>query len=513
MARYFYSNDIASFLDDDETRILGELTKNYPLENLAILQTNAWREQIQILKRNLSEYQSGHVFLEFAIPRMGKRADCILVIDGLIFVVEFKVGDEKYASYAIERVIDYSLDLKNFHEGSHHQKLVPLLVSTNALVRSNSLTLSADNLFDVIFANKENLGEVIGSVLSSAGSVPIDAESWASSRYKPTPTIVEAAQALYNNHSVEDISRSDSGAKNLSLTSDCINRIIRSADNDQTKSICFVTGVPGAGKTLAGLNIATQNMKFGDDHSVFLSGNGPLVDVLREALARNIVATNRDAGTKITKSVASRSASGFIQNIHHFRDEYAKKDEAPADRIVVFDEAQRAWTREQLSSFMRRKKGEPDFNQSEPQFLIGVMNRHEACTVVCLIGGGQEINRGEAGLEEWLSALREHFSDWEIYFSNLIVEDANYLNNDDLKQWLLTNGRQETDLHLAVSVRSFRSENASAFVESVLEKYEHRAQSLYRILQNDRYPVLVTRSLETLRHGYEIMLEDRSELD
>jgi len=496
MARYFYSNSIALFLDDDETRILGELTTNFPLQNLAILQTNAWREEIRILKRSLAAFPNGHIFLEFAIPRMGKRADCVLVIDGLVFVVEFKVGDEHYASYAAEQVDDYALDLKNFHEGSHNQKLIPLLVATNAPFRENALFVPIDNIFRTLFANKENLSEVIRLTLVEIKSPVIDAETWASSRYKPTPTIVEAAQALYNNHSVQDISRSDSGAINLSLTSDCINRIIKSTEDENTKSICFVTGVPGAGKTLAGLNIATQNMKFGDDHSVFLSGNGPLVDVLREALARNIVATNKELGVRVTKAVAARSANAFIQNIHHFRDEYAGKNDAPTDRIVVFDEAQRAWTREQLSSFMRRKKGKPDFDQSEPQFLIDVMNRHESCTVICLIGGGQEINRGEAGLEEWLDALRTYFPDWVIHYSSLIVEDSNYLNNEDLKHWIRLTGRQETDLHLSVSIRSFRSENASAFVESVLNIDESRAKALYEILRDDNYPVVITRNLE-----------------
>ena len=499
MARYFYSSEVAPFLVDDETRILGELTQNYPLQNLAILQTNAWREQIRVLKKSLSEFENGHIFFEFAIPRMGKRADCVLIVDGLVFVLEFKVGEDHYPSYAVEQVVDYSLDLKNFHEASHNEKLIPLLVATNAPARPNSFDISSDNLFEIAFANSENLADVIRYALSKIESSPIDAETWCVSRYRPTPTIVEAAQALYNNHSVEDISRSDSGAINLTRTSDCINQIIRSTEVDNTKSICFVTGVPGAGKTLAGLNIATQNMKFGDDHSVFLSGNGPLVDVLREALARNIVATNKDQGIRITKATAARNANAFIQNIHHFRDEYVGKADAPTDRIVVFDEAQRAWTNEQLSGFMRRKKGRLDFNQSEPQFLIDVMNRHESCTVVCLIGGGQEINRGEAGLEEWLNALRSFYPDWKIHYSSLIVEDTNYLNNDELKSWLATTGHQEIDLHLSVSLRSFRSEKASAFVEAVLSVDEDNAMSLYKTLRDDKYPVVISRNLESAK--------------
>lgn len=505
MARYFYSNRIESFLSDNETRILGELTSNYPLQNLAILQTNAWREQIRILKSALHEFGDGHVFFEFSIPRMGKRADCVFILDGVVFVIEFKVGEETYPTYAIEQVVDYTLDLKNFHLGSHNLPLIPILVSTEAPHRESSLILSRDLIANSMLANRGNLSTIMRSVVNRLNAPPIDAEAWADSGYRPTPTIVEAAQALYNNHSVEDISRSDSGAINLTTTSDCINRIIRATEAERRKSICFVTGVPGAGKTLAGLNIATQNMKFGDDHSVFLSGNGPLVDVLREALARNIQDTSKAVGKKISKTVAARRANAFIQNIHHFRDEYVGTTEPPTDRIVVFDEAQRAWTRDQLSSFMRRKKGRPDFDQSEPQFLVDVMNRHETCTIVCLIGGGQEINRGEAGLEEWLNALRSNFPDWSIHYSNLIVEDSNYLNNQELKSWLIDNAKEEKELHLSVSIRSFRSEKASAFVEALLSSRIDEATELQAALKNSGYPVVLTRSLSTAKEWLKIM--------
>ena len=494
--RSYYSSSINNFLEDNETQILGELTRNHShaLENL---QRNAWIDQIKILKDVFKNNPEGHIFFEFAIPRMGKRVDNIVIIGDLIFVIEFKVGYAKYEKYAIDQVLDYSLDLKNFHQGSHNEKLIPLLVSTNAEEKENSIQKYQDLLYKPLFANKENLFEVLSFCFSERGSTNIDPNDWQNSTYKPTPSIIEAAQALYKGHNVQEISRSDSGAINLSKTNDCINKIINNSKRKSQKSICFMTGVPGAGKTLAGLNIANERMKIAEDeNAVFLSGNGPLVKVLREALTRDEVKNGKDDGKKITKKEAAIKANAFIQNIHHFRDEGLISEKAPTERVVVFDEAQRAWTKQQASSFMTRKKGIADFDRSEPHFLIEVMNRHtDWCSIICLIGGGQEINTGEAGLEEWIISLKENFPDWCIYFSELIISDDNYLQNNSSKKWLIENGMPETDLHLAVSVRSFRSEKLSGFIHELLNNKINNAKYLYDEIK-DVYPILVTRNYD-----------------
>ncbi len=255
-----------------------------------------------------------------------------------------------------------------------------------------------------MFSNQNNFSSIIELCYSEKNDNKINPYIWENSIYKPTPTIVEAAQALYKGHNVKEISRSDSGAINLSKTANCINQIIDYSKNNNLKSICFLTGVPGAGKTLAGLNIATERMKIAEDeHAVFLSGNGPLVNVLREALTRDEVLNSKSNGNTLTKKEAAIKSNAFIQNIHHFRDDSIITQSAPIEKVVVFDEAQRAWTKKQASSFMKRKKGIDDFEKSEPEFLISVMDRHQDwCTIICLIGGGQEINTGEAGLEELL---------------------------------------------------------------------------------------------------------------
>lgn len=498
MTRSYYSNTISDFLKDDETRILGQLSlhHNHALEDL---QKNAWVKQITILKDTLQSVDNGQIYFEFSIPRMGKRVDNVLIINDLIFVLEFKVGDNQYQKHSIEQVVDYCLDLQNFHEGSHHEKLIPVLISTKAEPIENVFKSEA-NLFEPLKANQQNLSDLINKTLLQSNGKQINATDWENSIYKPTPTIIEAAQALYKGHNVKEISRHDAGAINLSKTTDCINNIIETAKRDNKKSICFLTGVPGAGKTLAGLNIANERMKADEDeHAVFLSGNGPLVDVLREALTRDEVATSKENGEPLTKKVAAIKANAFIQNIHHFRDDNLISKKAPVEKVVVFDEAQRAWAKEQVSSFMKRKKGVEDFDMSEPEFLISVMDRHEDwCTIICLIGGGQEINTGEAGVSEWLSSLKNNYPHWDIHYSNLISTDDNYLSDIELRNWVQSVATEKHELHLSVSVRSFRSEKISELMHEILEAKHERANTLLGEVKND-FPILVTRDLATAK--------------
>lgn len=501
MQRAYYQETFDNFINENSSTILGELTQNH---NFALddLQKNSWIEQINQLKTLLPELPEGYVFLEFAIPRMGKRVDTILVIDGTIFVLEYKVGTSTYDKHSIEQTIDYALDLKNFHEGSHNKVIIPILVATGAENRIAELTFDRDMVASITLANQSTLGSIIKSFLSKQNEIYFNAIEWAISRYKPTPTIIEAAQALYKNHSVEEISRSDSGAINLSHTNASISQVIENSKLSGKKSICFITGVPGAGKTLAGLNIATTRMNIAEDeHAVFLSGNGPLVDVLREALAIDEVKQSKldPSIPNLTKKAAYQNASTFIQNIHHFRDDNLTNPGAPIEKVVVFDEAQRAWSKEQTSRFMREKRGIVDFDMSEPEFLLSVMDRHESwCTVVCLIGGGQEINRGEAGLTEWLAALKDAFPNWDVHCSSEILGKEYSWGkniNDQLTELAATKNK---DMHLAVSIRSFRAEHLSNFINSILHLDMKSARNELALL--DGYPLFITRDLDKARN-------------
>jgi hypothetical protein len=488
--RYYYLNSIEGFLIEERDSILGQLVQNHEF-SLVEQQRNAWSLQIKYLKEWLGNVQ-GQIIFEYSIPRMGKRIDCVIISGSGIFVIEFKVGENSF-SKGYEQLLDYALDLKNFHKESHHAPIIPILICTEARSKLIEFESYDDGLYKPIFSSGDNLNEIIYSFNGVCRGECVDADKWISSEYYPTPTIIEAAQALYQGHCVEEISRSDAGAYNLTRTSEVISEIVQYSKTHNCKSICFLTGVPGAGKTLAGLNLANRTHNVArSEHAVFLSGNGPLVQVLREALARDEVAQSKRKGVKLKKNGCESKTKVFIQNIHHFRDEGLKKPEnVPLERVVVFDEAQRAWDKEQTAKFMKKKKDNDSFDMSEPEFLISYMNRHEGwATVVCLIGGGQEINRGEAGLQEWFNALDRSFSNWSVFVSpNLDEVDQ---QNGSKKSFEIT---YKDALHLSVSIRSFRSEKVSDFVKALLESDRENARSLYEEM-NESYPIVITRDLE-----------------
>lgn len=499
MQRAYYSATQSEFLAADPDSILGSLTRNHPF-SLEDLQRNAWLSQINILQSQLQALPDSYVAFEYAIPRMGKRVDVVIIHSGVVFVLEFKAGEKKHTKHAIDQALGYALDLKNFHEKSHNLPIVPMVIATESNPVEISSGKYADNVCFPVKANKSNLAACILDISNKQHAPHIDPVEWCNSIYKPTPTIIEAAQALYKGHSVKEISRSDSGAINLGKTSAAIAEIIESSKKHSRKSICFITGVPGAGKTLAGLTLATERHNVDEgEHAVFLSGNGPLVEVLQEALARNEVAESKRGQCGITKKQALSKVKSFIQNIHHFRDDNLRSSKAPIEKVTIFDEAQRAWTAEQASSFMTRKKGISDFTMSEPEFLISVLDRHQDwATIICLIGGGQEINTGEAGLPEWFSAINKKYPHWDVYASGSL-SGKEYTNGEAIYASLQPNQLNVKDeLHLAVSVRSFRSEQLSEFIGSVLDLDKPNATTLFSTIK-ETYPIVLTRNLQSAK--------------
>lgn len=500
MSRAYYSASVEKFHNDSNDFILGQLTRHHQF-SLEDLQRNAWISQVIILKNAFAQMSDCHLAFEYAIPRMGKRVDVVVLYQGVVFVLEFKVGEKTYPNSAIEQGLDYSVDLKNFHEQSHHRAIVPIIVSTEAPNCDPIFEMYPDRVYYPTRSNKDNLAshiKKIASVVDESNSIVPN--EWLESIYKPTPTIIEAAQALYKGHSVKEISRSDSGTINLGATSDTISGIINHSKTNNRKSVCFITGVPGAGKTLAGLNIANERHNVDEgEHAVFLSGNGPLVEVLQEALARNEVLEKKGTDQKITKIQALTKTKAFIQNIHHFRDDALQNEKPPIEHVVVFDEAQRAWTLDQTRSFMARKKGIQGFDMSEPEFLISVLDRHnDWATIICLIGGGQEINTGEAGLPEWFSAIQKDYPHWDVYVSNKLT-DKEYTNGENIYSSLTDKQLTvKNELHLSVSVRSYRSEKQASFVKAFLDINPDKASSIYAQLKDD-YPIVVTRNIDTAK--------------
>jgi hypothetical protein len=536
MKRDYYSSSIAQFLETSPNEILGTLATASGFA-IDITQRDAWLAEVNILKTVLIN-REGHIYFEYAIPRMGKRIDTVLLIGPVIFVLEFKIGDTAFSSYAIDQVCDYALDLKNFHESSHDEFIAPILIATEAVSAPQIVcrTPLNDNLLAPIRCNTASLARALDEVsLFTEGNAAIDPEAWEAGRYCPTPTIIEAALALYKGHSVEDITRHEADKPDITLTSNAIDEIIRSSRAKRAKSICFVTGVPGAGKTLVGLNAATKHQDKDDGlYSVFLSGNGPLVAILREALARDHLENELAQGRRLRKGEARSKVRAFIQPVHEFRDEGIRDPKAPIEHVALFDEAQRAWHRAKTADFLKRRKGVLEFHHSEPEFLISCMNRHEDWSViVCLVGGGQEIHTGEAGISEWIESLNRSFPDWHIYISSRLT-DSEYAADGALAELLEMQevglepgycppgatgeldaqkdgavarplGRAQNDtpkrqvifkdeLHLAVSMRSFRAENLSRLVKELLDLEE---QAAFRTLLElrDRYPIVITRDL------------------
>ena len=501
MLNYYYKQDIQVFLNSSLEEILGNISLNNEFDSLST-QNKAWQSQIIILKEVLQS-KNGYIFFEFSIPRMGKRVDCILIIQNVVFVIEFKVGEKEFLNHNIEQVWDYALDLKNFHKPSQNAILVPILIATNASSSFVEIELSnhEDDLINPIKTNSRDLKKSLETVLDYfCNENVIDGDAYITGSYSPTPTIIEAAVSMFNNHSVEAITRSDSGATNLKVTTKYVSTLIEYAKHNNKKLICFVTGVPGAGKTLVGLNVAINHLdREKGDSSVFLSGNAPLVAVLQEALTRDKVLQEKLIGNKLTKKTAREGVKAFIQIIHHYRDEYLRDPNAPYDHVAIFDEAQRAWNKEQTVKFMQQKKGQANFEYSEPEFLISCLNRHhDWAVVVCLVGGGQEINTGEAGISEWIDAIKNTFSEWETYISPHLY-DKEYDTIQSIEKLKLRSKVIYNDsLHLAVSMRSFRAENVSKLIKELLDLDRSSAIETLNSLKG-KYPIVLTRNLQTAK--------------
>jgi len=341
----WYAAEVARFCASSSREVLGALSQASP-GDVTEAQRSAWEAEIELLLVALANVP-GHLFLEFDVPRLGSRIDAVVVSGAAVVPIEFKVGESAFRRSDYEQAWDYALDLRNFHRGSHAAALFPVLVATEARTSESSWQPPhADGVRSPRRTNAEGLLAAVRDAIASAQGAAIDGSVWGREPYQPTPTIVQAARLLYARHSVDAISRSDASAKNLGATSGAVEAVVREAQSTGRKAIVFVTGVPGAGKTLVGLNIATRHRRAVEEdptHAVYLSGNAPLVQVLQEALTRDEVDRLRRSGGRVRVGEVRQLVKPFLQNVHHFRDEGLRTDDPPVDHVVVFDEAQRAW--------------------------------------------------------------------------------------------------------------------------------------------------------------------------
>ena len=536
MSRCLYNSSFKIFLNTDDNSIFGLLCDNYHGEALTTTR-EAWKSEITIMKSVLSDYadKNGEIIFEYDIPRLGKRVDVVLLLEGIVFCLEFKVGETKILEADVDQVLDYALDLKNFHKFSEDRIIAPILIATNYCNASTNIQMSVydDRIVNPLVTGKSGISILINKVLERfPNELPVN-PNWIISPYAPTPTIIEAAKSLYENHSVEDITRHEADKVSTDRTISYILDVIQKSKKNQEKSICFVTGVPGAGKTLVGLDVAVKQTYQGQDEpveeeqAVYLSGNGPLVAVLTEALAQDNFKKCKANGERKKITDSRREVSKSIQIIHRYRDNMLAKIKNPVENgvleidptkavkmansgfgevehVAIFDEAQRSWTHKRLADYLKRggtygnKLKVPNFPLSEAAFLIWSLDQREDwATIVCLVGGGQEINTGEAGISEWIKALNEQFPHWNVFISPKLT-DAEYAEGR-VNELLKDNSKvtYSEDLHLSVSLRSYRAEKLSAFVHALLS-FDANAAALYNEIK-DKYPIVLTRDMAKAR--------------
>jgi DUF2075 family protein len=491
----YYKSSIKEFLDNasnDKNKIIGEIFRNGL--NIDNLQKQAWLKQIDILESALFN-QKGHILFEVKIPRIGKRIDNVVIIDGVVYVLEFKTTnkyslDDEILKSELEQVVDYAVDLKNFHEGSYKLDIVPILISNKRVVKEKDQKNEKydDGIYFPIQISEMELTNTLSSLTKEIKkNNDFNFSQWINSNYKPSPNIIEAAKYIYENHDVKEITTSDSGSYNLDVTTNKIVNIIENSKKSHEKSIIFLTGVPGSGKTLVGLNIPFILAKK-DVHlySAYLTGNGPLEKVLSESIFPN---------TKKKYSKNKDSLKSRIRNIHSFRDDALDDfSMVPIEKVVIFDEAQRAWNKEKTKKFLN-ENNRKDINQSEPEFLISIMNRHsDWSTIICLVGNGQEINTGESGVSEWVNSLSNNFKNWKVYLSKKSFLDSGVDENSLLK----INYENIDELYLKSSLRSIRSEKLSELVNSILDLELEESKKLAKEV-NENFKILITRDLETAK--------------
>lgn len=535
-SRCLYDSGIEAFIEKEKETIFGTLCDKYHGDALTTTR-EAWINEIEILHKALSpwRYSDGRIVFEYDIPRLGKRVDVVVLLCGIVFCLEFKVGESFVLEADVDQVLDYALDLKNFHKYSQDRIIVPILIATKYKNSSSLIQPSIydDRVVNPLVTGEEGITDLIKEVLRHFPDEGNMDPNWVISPYAPTPTIIEAARTLYESHSVDDITRHEADEVTTDRTISYILEVIKRSRKNGEKSICFVTGVPGAGKTLVGLDVAVkQTYQDSDEPSldegaVYLSGNGPLVAVLNEALAKDNYAKCKARGENKKLTDSRREVGKFIQIIHRYRDNMLAKIKNPVEggkleidpdkavklqntgygeveHVAIFDEAQRSWTHKRLAEYLKRggtygnKLKVPNFPMSEASFLIWSLDQREDwATIVCLVGGGQEINTGEAGISEWIRSLNESFTHWKVYISPQLTEPE--YAEGKVNELLKDNGNVtfSESLHLGVSLRSYRAEKLSAFVHAMLS-VDGEAASIYEEIK-DKYPIVLTRDMEKAR--------------
>jgi hypothetical protein len=500
----FYFSTVAEFLSQSQAQILARLTTEYANRGYTSQytdQTLTWERDVCFLTTTLAacatlsvEAFLWGVVLEFSIPRKELRIDTVLLIAETVVILEAKTGPAA-AAQAKRQIEEYALLLHYFHAGSKDRRIVPVVVSEdNAL--PNLVDLNQQGFFPQLSTYwiapvlKSSWDEICGLLLEIGrhSRAQLDINDWESGRYFPVPSILEAAVALSTGLTIREIAHSEASEHDIEEVRTTIQHYVNSARIEKKHVICFLTGVPGSGKTLVGLSLA-HSKENSSDAIHFMSGNGPLVQVLQHLFTQE----SRRGGASTPE--AKVAAKALIENVHIFARTYTEDDSsAPSNHAIIFDEAQRAWDQKHnLKKFKR--------DYSEPDMLLRIMERHpDWSVVVALVGGGQEIHEGEAGLEEWGKALSNNPRErqWVIYASPEVVSGGastagrRLFDDVTLPRAVHTNPA----LHLRTSNRSLRAENLAVWVNLVIEGRSEEAAAL-NVTQ--RFPIFISRDLGETR--------------
>jgi hypothetical protein len=497
----FYRSTVQEFLGQDEEQILARLGIAYANRGYTSQytdQTLTWQRDLSSLRTSLEECvgksdsaRSWGLLLEFSVPRKEVRVDIVLLIRDAIVVLEAKSGSA--VAQAKRQVEEYALLLHYFHKASADRRIVPVIVSATlsevdlaALDRRDAFPqMSSYWVTPIVRSSWPGLSHLLVAI-EKPQAEQLSAAVWDESPYFPVPSIIEAAMALRSGLSIREIAHSEASEHEIETVHQTIQAYVDRSRNDSSHAICFLTGVPGSGKTLVGLSLAHSDQNKSDAIH-FMSGNGPLVKVLQHLFIRESMRGGAMAAQ------ARAEAKTLIENVHVFARYHTEDNPGPpSNHAIIFDEAQRAWNRAQ-----NKKKFQRDY--SEPEMLLRIMERHEDwAVVVALVGGGQEINDGEAGLEEWGQALAGAQKRWVVYASPEVLNGGPSTAGHRLFEDLARQKgvRTSSTLHLRTSNRSLRAEQLATWVNHVLEGRSDEAASL-RIAA--RFPLFLSRDLDEMR--------------
>ena len=490
--RSFFASTVADFLVADRHAVIGQLSSRHVAFHASAEaeQIRAWEREIELLRAAFVEIgdatKDWWILLETPLLRLGKRLDAVVLTPAAIGVVEFKIGATAYNGQDRIQVERYAQSLRDFHYVSQQRMILPILCAERAPSSPTDVSMF-DGVADLVLTNGAQLGSALAllDTLNAKGGEVLDGLTFDHSPYRPTPTIVEAAQALYAGHQIADIGRGDAADAELQAAADTLQSIVRDAEAGRRKVICFVTGAPGAGKTLLGLDLALRS-RTGHTPAALLSGNRPLVHVLTEALA-----TDSAARHSMTKAQAKYQADAAIQNLLGYLKEHTD-GAVPPEHVIVFDEAQRAWDKDVGLELMNRPN-------SEPELFLDILDRLDWSCLVCLVGPGQEINRGEGGLPLWGEALARSAANgkpWRVVAAPQALDGG----PDVAGRGLLSGSpdealdiQREHGLHLANGIRAYRNPLQGRWVAALLDGDIEGAARLAD--QMDSPPALITRDL------------------